>query len=364
MNAIVLPVAGRGARRILALAASLLALTAGCVSPPSPATSGRSLLAGLGPPPILDAHDGSMVQDGATVWIFGTAYDCGFGLGRVGTRWCGINAFSSTDMVTWTPRGQPVAPTDLWQQRCAPPRFGCFRPHVARSPATGQWVLWVNTYDNPAGYRILVASSPAGPWTETDQPRLAIGGTVLPSRGDHDLFVDSAGAGWLAYTVIDKGLPSDIAIERLNPELTSGTGEVVRIRLGIVEAPALFERDGRFLLTYSDPACPYCPAKTGLASAPAPAGPWTVASTLSAQSCGGQPAEVVRLRLDGGPVWLYVSDLWVRGSPNQARARIWWEPLGFRDNGLPLPPRCNAVFYEAGHPPGSGVKPSVAPSHS
>lgn len=349
--------------RAAAVALALL-LAAGCAPSPPPATVGRALPAGIGPPPVIDAHDGSVVQDRATVWIFGTAYGCGFGLRQVGTRWCGINAFSSTDLRTWTPRGQPVAPTELWQQRCAPPRFGCFRPHVARSPATGQWVMWLNTYDTPAGYRILVAPSPAGPWTETAPPALALGGTILPSRGDHDVFVDSSGAGWLAYTLIERGLPSDIAVERLNPELTSGTGQVVRLRLGVVEAPSLFEREGLTMLTYGDPACPYCASKTGLASAPSPLGPWTVASTLSATSCGGQPAEVSQLRLAGGPVWLYVSDLWERGNPNQARARLWWEPLGFRENGLPVPPRCTATFSPDLQPSGSGVRPSVGPSHS
>lgn len=280
------------------------------------------------------------MQDGATYWLFGTAYDCGFGLHKVGTKWCGIKAFSSTDMVTWTSRGYAIAPENLWQQRCAPPSFGCFRPHVAQSPATGQWVLWVNSYDSVTGYHVLVAPSPGGPWRETAAPTLAVGGQGVLTRGDHDVFVDSVGRGWLAYTLIEKGVPTDIIVERLNPELTSGTGQSVRLGLDIVEAPALFERDGRFLLTYSDPACPYCAAGTGLASAPSPLGPWTIAPKLSARSCEGQPAEVSQLRLADGPIWLYVSDRWNKGNPNQAGARIWWEPLTFRYDGLPDPPRC------------------------
>ncbi len=316
-------------------------LTAGCSDSYPLATTGRrELPRAPGPPPVLDAHDGTVVQDGATFWVFGTAYDCGFGLHKVGTKWCGIKAFSSTDLVVWTSRGYSIAPDDLWQQRCAPPRFGCYRPHVAKSPATGEWVLWVNSYDSPVGYHVLVAPSPAGPWRETAAPTLAVGGKGVLTRGDHDVFVDSAGRGWLAYTLIEKGVPTDIIVEHLNPELTSGAGETVRLGLDIVEAPALFERDGRFFLTYSDPACPYCAAGTGLASAPSPLGPWTIASKLSARSCEGQPAEVSELRLADGPVWLYVADRWNKGNPNQAGARIWWEPLTFRSNGLPVPPRC------------------------
>lgn len=321
----------------------LAVVTAGCVHTAPPASVGRTAAPGsVGPPPLLDAHDGSIVQDGRTYWLFGTAYGCGFALGKAGTRWCGINAFSSTDLQVWTPRGSAVPPSDLWQQRCAPPRFGCFRAHVARSPATGTWVLWLNTYDTPAGYRILRAPSPAGPWTETAAPALALGGRELPSRGDHDVFVDSQGRGWLAYTLIAKGLPSDIAVERLNGDLTAGTGEVVRLGLGVVEAPSLFEHDGRFFLLYSDPACPYCTTATGMATAPSPLGPWTVQPVLSTSSCNGQVAEVARLGLADGPLLLYVSDRWDRGRPNQARADLWWEPLVFLDSGLPRTLACRA----------------------
>jgi hypothetical protein len=315
-------------------------VAAGCADPEPAASIGRALPEQPGPPPVIDAHDGSVVQDGGTFWIFGTSYDCGFGLNKVGTRWCGIKAFSSTDLVQWTGRGFAITPDAVWQQRCAPPRFGCFRPHVARSPATGEWVLWVNTFDSLVGYRVLVAPSPAGPWREIGAPALAVGGRGKLTRGDHDVFVDAGGRGWLAYTLIEGGVPTDIVVERLNPELTSGTGEAVTLGLGVVEAPSLFEREGKFLLTYSDPACPYCPAGTGLASAPSPLGPWRIESTLSTKSCDGQPAEVSQLRMADGPIWLYVSDQWRKGNPNQAGATLWWEPLSFRSNGLPVPPRC------------------------
>lgn len=319
-------------------------LLAGCAHAPSPAVVGRTLPAEVGHPPVVDANDGSIVQDGGTYWLFGTGYDCGFALRVVGTRWCGVRAFSSTDLVAWADRGYAIAPTDVWQRRCAPPLFGCFRPHVARSPADGRWVLWVNTYDSPVGYRVLVADSPAGPWSEVAAPSLAAGGPTVPSRGDHDVFVDSRGRGWIAYTVIEKGLPADIAVQPLNPSLTSGTGAAVRLGLGVVEAPSLFERDGRYFLTYSDPACPYCPGTgTGLAVAPDPLGPWRVLPRLSAKSCDGQPSEVARLRLADDTVWLYMSDRWDRGRPNQANARIWWEPLRFGADGLPLPLRCTAA---------------------
>jgi hypothetical protein len=330
--------------RLVAVVAGVAALSlAGCAAPASRAVVGSGLSHSAGPPPLVDAHDGSVVQDGSTFWLFGTAYDCGFALETVGTKWCGIRAFSSTDFVHWSAQGYAVAPTALWQQRCAPPRFGCFRPHVARSPATGQWVLWVNTYDSPVGYRVLVAPTPAGPWLETAAPVLAAGGARVFSRGDEDVFVDSAGRGWIVYTVIDGSGPVDLAVERLDGELTSGTGEVVRLGVRSVEAPSMFERQGRFFLTYSDPACPYCPGTgTGVASADSPLGPWVVGPPISARSCDGQPAGVSQLRLADEPIWLYRADRWDRAKPNQADARTWWEPLTFDVRGMPAPPRCRA----------------------
>lgn len=322
---------------------ALAGLTACGAPPPSEAVVGRALPVQVGPPPVVDAHDGSLVQDGTSFWFFGTAYQCGFALGTIGTAWCGVRAYSSTDLVHWSARDYAVPPTAVWQQRCAPPRFGCFRPHVARSPATGQWVLWLNTFDTAAGYHVLVAPSPAGPWVETAQPRLAAAGAAPQafSHGDEDVFVDSTGQGWIAYTIIEANRPVDIAVERLNPELTSGTGQVARPGLGFVEAPSLFEREGRFFLAYSNPACPYCPATgTSVAWAFNPLGPWFAGGSISARSCDGQPDEVTRLQLAGAPIWLYLSDQWDGGKPNQARARTWWEPLVFAPNGMPVPLGC------------------------
>ena len=320
------------------------AVVAGCAPRPAPSTLSRAALpVAPGPPPTVDAHDGSLVQDGATFWLYGTAYSCGFALATVGTRWCGVRAFSSTDLTQWSDRGLAIAPTELWQQRCAPPLFGCFRPHVARPAAGGPWVMWVNSYDTAAGYHVLVAHSPAGPWDEAAPPVLSMGGDHPASRGDEDVFVDSTGVGWIAYTLIENARPVDIVVERLTDDLTSGSGVAVRLGLGEVEAPSLFERDGRFFLTYSDPACPYCAGtRTGMAEAPSPLGPWRVNQPISARSCDGQPSGVTQLRLADDTVWLYVADRWDRGRPNQAVATLWWEPLRFGASGLPLPLRCTS----------------------
>ena len=280
----------------------------------------------------VDAHDGELLQlqDGSFLLV-GTAYRCGFRLGDASTPWCGVQAWSSRDLRAWTPEGPLFdASTDVWQDRCARGTFGCFRPHVVRSPATGRWVLWVNGYSTGRGeYHVLSAEDPAGPYREEPAPTLALrvddGG-----RGDHALFVDPAtGRGYVVYTLIgDRGL-HDLAVEELDPTLTTGTGRAVRLGLDFVEAPDLFRAvDGRYHLVFSDPACPYCAAGLGHAVAPTPLGPWTARGRVHPDSCGGQPAAVTPVRRAGRPdLLVFSSDRWVDGLGNQAEAGWVMTPL-------------------------------------
>src|SRR5438552_14721107 len=79
----------------------------------------------------VDAHDGVLAVFGDTYYLYGTSYGCGYGLLVTGTRFCGFKVYSSPDLVHWTDRGALFeASRDVWQQRCAAPAFGCYRPHV------------------------------------------------------------------------------------------------------------------------------------------------------------------------------------------------------------------------------------------
>lgn len=343
-------------RMRLALLLAAVAVTAACTSPtptPSPVPAGsavdntRVTYDVLGA--RLDAHDGTVVQDPAgTVWLFGTSYGCGFQLG-LASPWCGVRVYRSTDLQTWAPAGavggilafDPYGPG--WQSRCSGDHFGCFRPHVARRP-DGTWVMWVNVAHSTAGYAVLTAAAPGGPYTEVPTPpRLAVSdGSVMPF-GDEDITADPArpGVAWVAYTVIDHsggGSVHDIAVEQLDPTWTTGTGRYVRLHRTLVEAPGLFSRGGRWYLVYSDPACPYCVTSAGWAHAPSPLGPWT-AGPAKLTACVGQPADVSRLRRPSGTdVWVYQTDRWAQGTTlvrNQYRANNYLAPLAFTADGSP-----------------------------
>jgi hypothetical protein len=65
---------------------------------------------------------------------------------------------------------------------------------------------------------------------------------------------------------------------------------------------------------------------------------------ISSDSCGGQPADVAPLPARDGMVYLYQSDLWANGAPNEALARHHWEPLRFRADGSIEPITCGRSY--------------------
>lgn len=306
----------------------------------------------------LDAHDGTVVQDPAgTAWLVGTAYGCGYRLNQP-SPWCGVRVYRSTDLQTWTPAGavggtlafDPFGPE--WQFRCGGQVFGCFRPHVARRP-DGTWVMWINVAHSTAGYAVLTAPAPGGPYVEAAPPQLAVNdGSAMP-YGDQDITPDPGrpGVAWIAYTAINHaggGHVHDIVVERLDDTWTTGTGEFARLGKTLVEAPALFARGGRWYLLYSDPACPYCVTTAGWATAPSPLGPWT-ASPARLTACVGQPADVNQLRRPaGGDVWVYQTDRWAQSggtfAANQYRANTYLAPLVFAADGSISAHQCTGLW--------------------
>lgn len=302
----------------------------------------------------LDAHDGMVVQDAAgTAWLFGTSYGCGFVLGQP-SPWCGVRVYRSTDLQTWTPTGLAFDPAP-WQGRCSGDQFGCFRPHVQQRP-DGTWVMWVNVAHSPAGYAVLTATAPQGPYSEVPSPpHLAVSdGSGMPF-GDQAIYRDpgSPSTAYLAYTAIGHN-PSThkLVVERLDPTWTTGTGQYVVLPTTPVEAPGLFKRGAMWYLTYSDPACAYCVTGTSYATASNPLGPWTRQVSIRAGSCGGQPAAVNVLKGTGGsPTYVYQTDRWVQpasGQPGpvltQTNANNYLAPLTFAANGLIPTQACVATW--------------------
>src|SRR6218665_523972 len=292
----------------------------------------------------IDAHDGEIAFFDGTYYLYGTSYGCGFEWGNKGAPFCGFKAYASTDLVHWTDKGALFdARGAVWQSRCNGATYGCFRPHVLYNKKTKQYVLWINVYDNRVGFRVFTSRSPVGPFTETDNPKLAVNADspiAGLNNGDHDTFADDDGTGYIAYT--DWRTRGTIVIEKLTSDYLSGTGKHVKaVTSGATEAPSLFRRKGIYYVTYSDPNCGYCSGTgTSYKTAPSPLGPWSAGKKISDNSCGGQPSFVSVIRLKDDVMYLYGSDLWNNAAKNEALANYYWAPLNFVPDGSILPMQC------------------------
>lgn len=302
----------------------------------------------------VDAHDGGLKEFNGVYYLYGTSYDCGYELSVRGSQFCGFKSYSSTDLVNWTDDGfmfDANGYPDVWQVRCVQGRYGCYRPHVLYNPSTGLYVLWVNTYDNPTGYRVFTSGNPTSGFVEVGPvtaPVAAFGS--LPGtgyvNGDFDLFLDDDGIAYIAYTArlqAQAGYPTHtIDVMALNSAFTSAVGPVtVADSAGNVESPSLTKRNGSYYLVYG-PACAYCSGRETDYQATTDIRRWDgVRHRLNGNSCGGQPSFVTRI----GDQYLYGSDLWqpyaAAGAvnANQALAQYFWTPLTFSGSAI-LPFQC------------------------
>ncbi|HEX8156228.1 MAG TPA: family 43 glycosylhydrolase [Solirubrobacteraceae bacterium] len=338
----------------------------------------------------VDAHDGRLRYFAGRYYWYGTAYRCGYALWDLdGTRpvqpgrhtFCGIAAYSSSDLMTWRDEGLLFDPsTSDWQAACG---TGCFSPLVLFDPRRNRYVLWVNALNGDVNYRVLTSASPTGPFTDVKVPSL----DMPQEGGDYDILVDHDGTGWLAETV-----RRGILIQQLSSDYTDGVGSSVvavpstfpappdlwcvgQTFCGLREGPSLFRRGDFYYLVLSDPACPYCQGGTSYYMAKRPVGPWNGPGLLSVStpigatglqqgelisfdSCGGQPRSVSKLPTSAGSVYVYWSDLWrgitrqvSPGGPfpshasdsNQSLAGRFWAPLRFRGDGTIQRIDCTAV---------------------
>ncbi|MGM9476104.1 family 43 glycosylhydrolase [Pedobacter sp. GSP4] len=309
----------------------------------------------------VDAHDGEIAYFGGTYYLYGTSYDCGFEWNNKTAPFCGFKTYSSKDMQNWKDEGYLFdAKTPLWQSRCDGKTYGCFRPHVIFNKKANLYVLWINVYDNVSGYRVFTSKSPIGPFIEKPEPKISVNSDMPAAglnNGDHDLFIDDDGRGYLAFT--DWRTKGTIVIEQLTDDYLTGTGRVVKsITTGQTEAPALFKRNGIYYLTYSDPNCGYCSGTgTSYRTAKSVFGPWSEGRKISDNSCGGQPSFVSTMKINAETVYLYGSDLWNNAAKNEALANFYWAPLTFAADGSINPLECLKTFaLKKGNAEPAGLK--------
>lgn len=363
-------------------------LAAAVVAAMAVAATGSTSQAWQDPPPPagvtltgLDAHDGTVVKDGSTYYLYGTHYRCGFEWGIPGTPFCGFGVFTGPSLSgPWTYARLLFPTTDgaytwgwaTWSWVCGSRGGGCFNPRMVKRAWDGVWILYFNAPEDAArgsasSLYAMGCLGPAGPCGDTaggvgSTHRMEMGacrnGWGGPKNGDFSVFSDND----VAYLVCSDGR---ISIERLDRWWTNGTGAAVQniAYLSDVEGPGVYRApSGEWVMTLSDPSCGYC-AGTELSyitSSSGPLGVWLAPPNTGANgpltgrsrvnSCGGQPRTI--FSVDGQAYeWI---DTWTNdptkspGFRNQTKADIRLEPL---IQSGPL------VRQPDGHPWGGGYQP-------
>lgn len=306
----------------------------------------------------LDLHDGTVVEDNGTYYLYGTEYACGYKWGDATTHWCGFGVASASSLTgPWSGITTLLHPSDIdpwsgrtWDAQCIRGNGGgCFNPRVVHNPTTGKWLLWFNavgdnSYDHANAYNVYEMASPVGPLGTYNKPRSY---TCAGCNGDFSIFTN----GTIAY-LVGTGADRHEYVEQLDNDWKNGTGNISGHGSGALfsdaEGPGIYRdpNTGMYIMTVSHPECGYCTGvRTIYATSSSPIGPWTAPqgaeasphggsingpdgarSQVSGNTCGGQPRTVTVL---DGQAYQFI-DLWL-GQQNETNANVLLEPLNFRN---------------------------------
>ena len=322
--------------KIARLAAAIIAIiTLVMIGGNAQASTGQIVLTGL------DLHDGIMVQDGSSLYLYGTEYGCGFTWGQNGTPWCGFGVATSQDVAgPWIDKHLLFGPNTkieatswsgdngkTWNQMCGSNGAGCFNARMIL--AGNRWLLWFNSpgdkgrHANP--YWVMTCNDPAGPCGNPHKP--AIYGCNI--GGDFSIAVEAA-TGYLICSASNR----IIGIEQLAAGMMNGINNfVANISNSAAEGVGIYYTGSEYVATYSDPNCGYCSGtisaapgavrvETGYSTAPNLGGPWTYEAVMPGGYCTGQPRTAFKVE---GISYEWV-DEW-EGTPNETQASILLVPM-------------------------------------
>lgn len=288
---------------------------------------------------VIDCHDGCLRYFDGRFHLYGTRYGQTDGFTFANRYVC----YSSDDLTHWTDHGELIS--------SAPPGV-YYRPYVVFNPRTRKYVLWYNWYHAlwEGQFGCAVSDVPQGPFAIVN-PRVPLRGK---RPGDHNLFVDDDGTGYIVYTDID-GMGIDrhaMSVERLTPDFTASTREGSEVLDRRVEAPAMFKRAGLYYVVFGQTCC-FCPegADARVFVSSAPLGPYRFVGDINRDEFGqiivpGQQTDICTLPTSSGSVHLWMADLWgsrrdgIKGHDIQ----FWSEPLQFRPDGSIKPLRWVDAF--------------------
>lgn len=269
----------------------------------------------------VSAHGAGIIREGDTYYLFGEAHQ------DMTNAFAGFNCYSSKDLVNW--RFESVA-LPVQQSGALGPNTVGERPKVMRSPATGEYVMFMHA--DAIDYRgqfvgYATAEEITGPYT-FHGPLLFDGKPIR--KWDMGTFQDEDGAG---YVLLHGG-----DIYRLADDYRSAAEKVNEAMAHGFESPAMFRKDDTYYFLGSN--------LTGWErndnyyfTAKALAGPWTRHGYVAPEGTltwNSQVTFVLPIEGSRQTSYMFMGDRW--SFPRQASAASYvWQPLVVEGEKLAMP---------------------------
>lgn len=264
----------------------------------------------------IQAHGGSVIEKDGIFYWYGENKERTTGQDDV-WHW-GIRCYSSTDLYNWRDEGLIIHPEET--DRDHPLHFAQHvdRPHIVYDKSRDQYVCWLKNMGTDAGEQqtatVLTSPDILGPYT-------LVNAFVEPAglaMGDFDIAL-AEGRGYLIF----EHPHSEVVIADLSEDFTHTAGKTSAHYTGrsipdTREAPAFFERSGRYYLATSGTSG-YFPNPSEIAVADQVHGPWTVLGDLhptddSRTSFRTQISSVFRHPAKKD-LYIALGDRWIPGRP-------------------------------------------------
>ncbi|QSZ30458.1 hypothetical protein DSL72_000012 [Monilinia vaccinii-corymbosi] len=284
-------------------------------------------------------------------------YGLNFGCGK---KFCGIESWSSVDLINWSSNGLLFDPTESEMAKICEGAGNCGRPHIVYNPPSSQYILWLNA--GSPGYLIMTSYSPTSGYA-LKSTRALLGHQPHPQTeqgGDFSVAVID-GTGYIAYSLIDFAalgasiwppFTQSIYVQKLTDDFmnTTGNATVVRPVGDLVddqtESPDIFYRDGYYYISASN-TCGFCQGTILIMyRAKQIAGPWT-RQIISGDTCGGQSNGVLTIPSSTGGDGVYIHQADIQASaplagPRNAQHGHQFQVLNFNSDGSVRDLNCSA----------------------
>lgn len=270
---------------------------------------------------IVNAHGACIVEDDGKYYLFGEYKTDSVNM------FIGFSCYSSTDLVNWT--FERLALPQQKDGPLGPDRVG-ERVKVMKSPATGEYVMYMHTDDRKyTDPQVGYATSKTINGEYTFQGPLLYEGEPI-RKWDMGTFQDHDGTGYLLMHHGD--------IYRLSADFRSAADRVVSGIPGSGESPAMFHEGGTYYLLSS-----------GLTSwqrndnmyhtAPSIEGPWTKQGVFAPEGTlthNSQCSFVFPVKSGKQTQYMYMGDRWSYPRQGQAATQVWL-PLKTKGTTLSIP---------------------------